>query len=199
MKACRTASVFAMGALLVAGAIGASREPVAPEIPPLTTAMPDAAPGTAVAVTAPPADDAAASSVLAAALEPPVKAKFVDLPAKLDASLCQRVLVAVVKGKVTAMGESLATGDVLVVTHGDAFDATGPATVVWASVAIPDCAVLSRPATTKVVVRAAAAPKLEWASGTMSAHLDVSPPAKGTSTGPLKVRPVSRWLSPARN
>lgn len=180
MKACRTASVFAMGALLAVGAIGACREPAKPEVPPLTTATPAAAPalGSAVVVAAPAADDAAASSVLAAALEPPVKAKFVDTPAKLDAAACQRVLVALVKGKVTALGETLAAGDVLVVTHGDAFDVAGAGTVVWASVAIADCAVLSRPPAAKVVVRGTAAPNLAWAGGAMSAHLDVSAPSK---------------------
>jgi quercetin dioxygenase-like cupin family protein len=169
-----------MGALLAAGAIAScgEREPKKPEIPPLTTAIPDAATRGAVAHAPPPADDAAAPSLLAAALEPPVKARFVDTPARLDAAVCERVVVAVVKGKVTAMSETLHAGDVLVVTHGDAFDASGTGTVVWASVAIPDCAALSRPAAAKVVVRGAPTPKLEWAGGTMSARLDVSAASK---------------------
>ena len=71
MKACRTASVFAMGALLAVGAIVACREPAKPEVLPLTTATPDGAPalGSAVVAAAPAADDAASSPrVLAAAL-----------------------------------------------------------------------------------------------------------------------------------
>ena len=59
-----------------------------------------------------------------------------------------------------------------------------PARVVWADVAIPDCAVLSRPAVAKVVVRGAAAPKLEWAGGTMSARLDVTAGPKAPSLAP---------------
>ncbi len=170
-----------MGALLATSAIGACREPATPEVPPLTTSTPEAAPpsGSGVAP-APGKGDGGATSMLAAALEPPAKAKFVDLPAKLDAAVCQRVLVAVVKGKITAMSEMLVAGDVLVVTHGDAFEATGAGTVVWASVAIPDCAVLSRPAAAKTVIRGTVAPKLEWAGGTMSARLDVSAPSKAS-------------------
>jgi len=172
-----------MGALLAMGAIGACREPARPEVPPLTTAVPDggALPSsTAVAL----ASEAGTPSVRPAALEPPVKAKFVDTPAKLQADLCERVMVAVVKGKVMALGETLAQGDVLVVTHGGPFEATGAGTVVWADVAIPDCAVLSRPAAAKLVVRGAATPKLEWAGGTMSARLDVSAGPRAPSPAP---------------
>jgi quercetin dioxygenase-like cupin family protein len=176
MKECRTASVLATVALLAVGAIGACREPARPEVPPLTTATP----ASGDKATAAASDDAATGSVLDASPSPdasasPVKARFVDAPAKLEASQCQRGLLAVVKGTVTALGETLAAGDVLVVSHGTApFDATGrDATMLWASTAIPDCAVLSLLPLSKAVVRGAATPKLEWAGGTMSARLDV--------------------------
>jgi mannose-6-phosphate isomerase-like protein (cupin superfamily) len=120
--------------------------------------------------------DATTAAMMAAALaEPPVKAKFVDTPGKLDAAICVRTLVAVVKGKVTAMSETLGVGDVLVVESGDPFDATGAGTVVWAETAVAPCPVRSRPAMKKTVIRAATAPKLEWAARSMSAHLDVPP------------------------
>lgn len=181
MRSCRTASVVATGVLLAIGAIAACRESVRPDVPPLTTARPDGSPliETSIASAAGEGgagDEGGATStaVMAAALDSPVKAKFVDTPAKLEAGVCQRVLVAVVKGKITALSETLAAGDVLSVTHADAFDATGPGTVVWASLPLgADCAVLSRPALVKNVVRGGAAPKLEWAGGTMAARLDV--------------------------
>lgn len=183
MKECRTASLLAAAALLAIGAAGACHEAARPELPPLTTAAPD---GGAVLSTSPPAGDAApgvdAGGVLVAALgspdaaasSSPVTAKFVDAPASLEPSQCRRGLLAVVKGSVTALGEKLAPGDVLVVSHGTtAFDASGAGTFVWATTAIPDCVVLSLLPLGKVVVRGAATPKLEWAGGAMSARLDV--------------------------
>lgn len=169
-----------MGALLGVMAVGACREAATPEVPPLTTAIADGRSAPTDAAPAAPTADAGAN----AAVESPVKAKLVDTPAKLDADLCRRVLVAVVKGKVTSMGETLVAGDVLVVTHGTSFEATGAGTLLWADIAVPDCAVLSRPATTKVVVRGAATPKLEWAGGAMSAHLDVASGPKAPSPSP---------------
>ena len=188
MIACRTASVFAMGALLAAGAIGACREPATPEIPPLTTATPDAAPlpavGVAEAVDSEAGAGAPARSVLAEVGASPVRAFFFDTPAKLEGGQCQRVLVAVVKGPVTAMGETLASGDVLAVSNALGIEVTGTGTVLRASVELPNCAVLSALPATKAVVRGAAAPKLEWARGTMSAHLDVSASLKAPSPSP---------------
>lgn len=185
MKSCRTASVVAIGAVVAVMAIAACREAMHAEIPPLTTASPDGAPLLGETTASMPSAEAgvaiddggpSTAAVMAAALaEPPVKAKFVDTPAKLDAGICQRTFVAVVKGKVTAMSEALGAGDVLVVESGEAFDATGAGTVVWAQTAFTPCPVRARPATTKTVIRASAAPKLEWAGGAMNAHLDVAP------------------------
>lgn len=177
-----------MGALLVAGAIGACREPATPEIPPLTTATPDAAPLATVvvaqAVDGEAGAGAPARSILADVGASPVRALFFDTPAKLEGGQCERVLVAVVKGPVTAMGETLAIGDVLAVSNALGIDVTGKGTVLRASIEIPNCAVLSALPATKAVVRAAAAPKLEWARGTMSAHLDVTASPKSPSPSP---------------
>jgi mannose-6-phosphate isomerase-like protein (cupin superfamily) len=162
-----------MGVLGAVMAIAACREAMTPEIPPLTSAAPDGA------ASASAADDGgpATSTVMAAALaEPRVLAKLVDTPVTLEAKLCERTLVTVVKGKVTVLGEALGPGDVLVLAHGEPFEATGVGTVVWATTPIAPCPVLDRPGASKSVVRAAVAPKLEWAGRTMSAHLDVSTP-----------------------
>ena len=179
MKSCRTASTVAFSALGAMAVVAACRDAERPEVPPLTTAKPDGKPvlgPSNAAVASDGSEGGAIAPAVNVPLEPPVKARVLDAPAKLEASLCQRVLVAVVKGKIAAMNETLAAGDVLVVTHGEAFDATGSGTVVWAGVAIPDCAVLSRPSMTKAVVRAGAATKLEWAKGTMSARLPYMAP-----------------------
>ena len=191
MKSCRAASVAAMGTLLVIAAASSCREPARPDIPPVTTARADDG-GPVLGIAA--LEGGAAEASVVKNGESPVKAKFVDTPAKLEAGACRRVLVAVVKGKVTALGETLAPGDVLVVTHGVSFDASGQGTVVWADIEMSgDCAVLSRPAPAKKVVRAGAAPELRWAHGTMTAHLDVpTNPPKGDPASPPQ--PVS--LSP---
>lgn len=189
MRSCRTASIVAFSALGAMLAIAACRDAERPEVPPLTTAHPDGKPILASSRPSSTASDATEGGAIVsmnAPLEPPVKAKFFDAPAKLEAALCQRVLVAVVKGKVVAMNETLAAGDVLVVAHGESFEATGAGTLVWASIAIPDCAVLSRPPPAKAVVRGAAAAKLEWAHGTMAARLDVAPPNAPDAKGPGK-------------
>ncbi|MDB5219265.1 MAG: hypothetical protein JWO86_7192 [Myxococcaceae bacterium] len=183
MKSCRTASLFAMGVVVAVMAAAACHDALSPEIPPLTTASPDGAPLLGVATASLPsnahADDGgpSTSAVMAAALaEPPVKARFVDTPAKLEAGICQRVLVASVKGTVKAMSETLAPGDVLVVESGDPFDATGAGTVLVAEIAVTPCPVRSRPVMRKTIVRATTAPKLAWAGGTMTARLDVESP-----------------------
>lgn len=192
MRSCRAASVFATGALLVMGAVASCRDAARPEVPPLTTARPEGAPVVGSGAPGAPLEGGAADAAAALAPVPaaPVKAKFVDTPAKLEAGACRRVLVAVVKGKVTALGETLGAGDVLVVAHGDAFEAKGAGTVVWAEAELGgECAVLARPPQTRTVVRAGAAPELRWAGGTMSAHLDVA-------TNPPKA-PVAAAAPPA--
>jgi mannose-6-phosphate isomerase-like protein (cupin superfamily) len=192
VRSCRTASVVASAALVSMIAVSACRgEAARPEVPPVTSASPDA--GRALAnggapSPATPADGGGESApsrpVITAPAESPVKAKFVDTPARLEAGACQRALVAVVKGKVTALNETLSAGDVLVVAHGQPFDASGAGTVVWAMIDLGgECAVSSHPAIAKTVIRSTAAPELRWAGGTMSAHLDVATPPKAPASG----------------
>jgi mannose-6-phosphate isomerase-like protein (cupin superfamily) len=199
VKACRAAGSItlaawggAMATLFAMNAIVSCGERGEPEVPPVTTAKPGAAPvpgpatvaiasdaSPATMVTATPAE---ANAMLAAPLqvpkEPPIKASFVDAPGNLDAPICSRVLVAVVKGKIAAMGETLAPGDVLVVTYPDPvkLEGAGLAVVARRDFEPDTCVVKTRPGLQKRVVRGTVAPKLEWAGGTMSAHLDVSPP-----------------------
>ena len=204
MRSCRTASIFAMGGVVAVMAVAACREAMILEIPPLTTASPDGGSllgdtnvSLSASAVAAGADDGgpSTSAVMAAALaEPPVKAKFVDTPAKLEAALCERTLVAIVKGKVTALSETLGPGDVLVVANGEPFDAMGTGTVVWATTPIVPCPVRDRPAPAKAIVRATAAAKLEWANGTMSARLDVEPPPSAGAAKPGGAMPPA--LSP---
>jgi quercetin dioxygenase-like cupin family protein len=106
-----------------------------------------------------------------------VKARFVvGKTEKLDDGLCRWTLVAAAKGKAEALGESLAQGDVLVVAHALPFEVRALGTAAVAHVPFTTCAVRSRPAPEKTVVRAGAAPRLTWAGGAMNAHLDVGPP-----------------------
>jgi mannose-6-phosphate isomerase-like protein (cupin superfamily) len=190
VRSCRTASVFAMGVVVAVMAAAACRDALSPEIPPVTTASPDAA--TLRAETSADAAGPSTGAVMAAALaEPPVAAKVIDTPAMIEAGICGRTLMAVVTGKITALSETLGPGDVLVLESSDPFEATGTGTVVWAQAGIAFCPVRSRPAMTKTVVRATAARKLSWAGGTMTARLDVEPPpSTATPAGqPLPVRP----------
>jgi len=182
VKSCRTASIFAFAGLGALPAVGACRETPHAEVPPVTTARPDtvlvgetpsakgdaaldAGPGAPAASLVP--DDAGAARVA------PVKAVFVDVPGAVAAELCTRTLVAVAKGKVTAQGETLAAGDVLVVTYPDPLKLEGSGLALVVTEALAACAPVPRPPLDKKVVRATSAPKLEWAHGGMSARLDV--------------------------
>jgi hypothetical protein len=169
VRSCRTASVFALGVVAAVTAASACRDALTATIPPVTTA------------------DAATDAAAEGGADPPVAARLIDTPAKIEARVCARTLMAVVKGNVSALSESLGPGDVLVLESGEPFDATGSGTVVWAqTAAIASCAVGSHPAATKTVVRATAAPALSWASGTMTAHLDVEGPAPELYLGRLE-------------
>lgn len=180
MKSCRTASLFATGALLGASAIAACRDAGAPPVPPLTSALagPDLAPPKAARDRASP-DEASTASLLgnATATEPPITASFVDAPGKIEAPICSRLLIAIAKGKVVVMGETLRVGDVLAVTHPDPIklEGTGLVLVARRDFDATLCGVKARPALDKKVVRASASADLRWAAGTMSAHLDVGP------------------------
>jgi quercetin dioxygenase-like cupin family protein len=179
MRSCRAASLFATGTLLlvasVGSAIGACREAASPQVPPVTSALVPPAPG--LAPTAPPGDPAATDASAATATLPPISASFVDAPGKIDAPICSRLLIEVAKGRVVAMGETLVTGDALVVTHPDPIKLEGNGLVVVARRDLdPDvCGVKAHPRFDKKVVRATTAADLHWAGGTMSAHLDIGP------------------------
>jgi mannose-6-phosphate isomerase-like protein (cupin superfamily) len=103
-----------------------------------------------------------------------VKAAFVDLPSKVEAATCERVVLALVKGHANVINETLSQGDVLILTDPLATEVQGSGTAVIARItdATP-CAQLARSAPGKTIVRATAAPALRWAGGAMSAHLDV--------------------------
>jgi quercetin dioxygenase-like cupin family protein len=181
VRSCRTASVFAMGVVVAVMTAAACREALTPTIPPVTTASPHGAPllggeKTTAPMSSSDAGPSTSAVMTAAFAEPPAAAKLVDAPTKLDAAVCTRTLVAVVKGTIRALSETLGAGDVLVLANSAPFEITGMGTVVWAQMPIASCSVESPPASTKAVVSAAASPKLAWAGGTMTARLDVQSP-----------------------
>jgi len=145
---------------------------MAPPVPPLTTARPagETAPSASAFVAA----GAAASDAPVAASPPTVT--VVDVPSEVAVEPCDRVLFAVASGSVRVLGETLAAGDVLdVEPTADKVKLESSGRVVVARIADPGhrCAVQKRKLEHQVV-RANAAPKLEWASGTMRARLDHS-------------------------
>lgn len=181
MRSCAIgSSVGGLGVALVL-AIGACRSGARPvDVPPVTSAQVSPS----VPVISGPVADASVSDAQPAVIEagaaqpltprePPVKASFADAPAKIEAGVCETTMVAVVKGKLTAAGETLSPGDVLVLKHAESGEVKGSGLFVLARAPIAPCAVLDRPAQDKTVVRGSAAPKLEWAKGAMNAHLDV--------------------------
>ena len=110
----------------------------------------------------------------------PVQAAFADLsssPAvvvRLPLGTCEMLVVRPVKGSASALGESLAAGDVLLVQGEGALEVTGQGLAVLAAVRERPCD--PAPEITKKIVRASAAPELVWgsaASGQMHARLDV--------------------------
>lgn len=187
MRSCRTASLLAAGVLVVvpavASAIAACREPVIPEVPPVTSALATGVSGPTHPAPASDALSAVGATVsssrrdAATASEPPVSAKFVEAPGKIEAPICSRLIIAVVKGKVLAMGETLGVGDVLVITHPDPIklDGTGSVVVARRDFATALCGVKARPPLDKKIVRASTAADLRWRGGTMTARLDVGP------------------------
>jgi quercetin dioxygenase-like cupin family protein len=183
VRACATASAVGAAVLMAIAAVGACHEPQVADVPPLTVAVPPSGAASApasAAASAPAATSvsaaasASAPALAAASAEPPVKAAFVDLPSKLENGSCTRVVVAVVKGKLTAAKETLAAGDVLVLANAPEMALTGSGLALVARAPITPCVVKVGLATEKTVVRATAARELTWAGGTMHAHLDVA-------------------------
>ncbi|MDF2694985.1 MAG: hypothetical protein K0S65_3368, partial [Labilithrix sp.] len=114
MRSCRTASIVAVGALFGLGMIGACRESVPAEVPPVTMAQPTSStdpvlsgPATdASLATAPPAlIEAGAAPVRAE--EPPMKVAIADLPLKVEMTPCSEATVALVSGAASVLGEKL--------------------------------------------------------------------------------------------
>jgi mannose-6-phosphate isomerase-like protein (cupin superfamily) len=159
--------------LAASGALAACRDGARPlTVPPVTSARPD--PGTPVfsgAATAP-REMGPPSAEAGAPIAVP-QARFVEAPGTLEEGLCQTVLFAVAKGKMTVMGEALAAGDVLVVKHAEASVVKGAGLAVEVRTPEAPCAVRDRPAPQKKVIRGNAAQALTFAGGKMTAHLDV--------------------------
>jgi len=122
-------SLSAMAALLGGSVLASCREATPPEIPPVTAALaPPPQRGPELA-SAPFAD---AGSLAAPLREAPVTASFVDVPGTLDAPRCSRLMLAVAKGKLSALGETLTVGDVLVVTYPESLKLEGAGLAVVA-------------------------------------------------------------------
>ena len=171
-RSCAVGSAVGASALGVALVFAGCRSaPPHADVPPVTRADPSAMP----------LGDVTSTSLRDTRREatPPVTASFADLPAKIEGAVCERTLVAIAKGKATVLGETLGAGDVLVLHHQiTPVEATGAGLVLVVHAHKP-CAVRDAPAATKNVVRASAAPKLEFAGGKMAVHLDV-----GTALSP---------------
>lgn len=171
------ASIVAAIPVLVIACHEASK----PDTPPVTTATatasaPAAAGGSAAASASAPASPSAsaAPAPIPPPSESPVKAAFVQPPYEIADDYCARVLVAVVKGKMTVGKDTLDAGDVLVLGGplGQGVKGNGLAVVASARETEP-CIATARPAETRAVVRGKDTKELTWANGQMSAWLDV--------------------------
>ncbi len=105
----------------------------------------------------------------------PPTAAFVDVVAGKGSPVvlqgCDEVAIAVATGKLTALGETLLAGDVLLVNGTGSFDMKGAALVAVGRVVPRACEPLA--AIDKKIVRGKVAPPLVWGQGAMTAHLDV--------------------------
>lgn len=195
MKSCAIAGLVV--GLPLAALWSCRTDTTRPDVPPVTSAIPLGS--TPVMSDRPPADagpEPSATSTVEAGVgdllpgtlqrEAP-KAAFVELPSTIDLPMCGRTLVAIVKGSAKAKPvdkeQSLATGDVLVVTLSGKLELKGSGTAVVASAEFPGNPCLAgggrgdakAPPSDAIVqvVRGNATPKLVWAGGKMSAQLDV--------------------------
>jgi mannose-6-phosphate isomerase-like protein (cupin superfamily) len=187
VKACRTGSAIgALGTLAVL-AFGACRvEKPHAEIPAVTSATPDpnrpllSGPSTAATLTtdAPPPIEAGAAQPLSPN-EPPVTARFVTSPGRVDIGGCGRhIVLAVARGKITAFGQTLAPGDSVDAWNVDAFDAKGQGLAVLVTRGRASDAPCPNPdaGPGQSVTHFHGAEKLVWAGGKMSARLDYRSP-----------------------
>ena len=162
-------------ACVVASAACARPAPASPPPEPTARGESPSASGDAASPLAP---VAVPTPAVPTAATPPVRARLVrTLPHSIEPAVCVRVLVAVARGQVSVAGAVLAEGDVAVLTHpGPApVPVLGEGLVAVATVDLPACVVLSRPAATTQIVRGAASTPLTWAKGGMTARLDVGP------------------------
>jgi mannose-6-phosphate isomerase-like protein (cupin superfamily) len=169
MIACRTASIVAFASLYTAGTIAACREPIAPEVPPVTVAYPTALTDAAAARLLPDQPEALGKPEVSFLDEVPPKSPS---PWRVEAPVCSQLALVVARGTAKVGEEALATGDIYLARHPMAVDVKGTGSVVRI-VQEFTCDVLSRPAEAKTIVRAKDVPEVKWASGTMRAHLDV--------------------------
>jgi quercetin dioxygenase-like cupin family protein len=203
--ACRTASLVASAALLVAGSIAACRDAATPSVPPVTSAHPTAS----TPVLSGPAVDpkptggpaAAPSEVDAGGSKLPV-ALFIEGAKKVEAPVCSRLVFAALKGTVSVHGskgapDNLAAGDVLVITHpSEPLDVNAPG---LAAQVMQDLACeAARPA--KMLVRAKDVPEIKWAKGAMRAQLLVTKDSPELYVGRLEgTAPVVEHDHPTSN
>ncbi|MBX3223132.1 MAG: cupin domain-containing protein [Labilithrix sp.] len=196
MKACRAASIVAFGALFAAAVLGACGglaacgEGARPEVPPVTAARPTA---TDPPVSGPPADaptataasDArgsatAASDAGARPIAPPMEVAIVDLPTRLEAAPCTEAAIAVVRGKASALGETLQAGDAMLVREGQPFDVKGDGVVVTVRGAPREACAEAKLSPSHEIVRLAATPELAWAKGAMRARMQLGEAPRST-------------------
>jgi len=123
---------------------------------------------------------------------PPITATFIDLSASgapLTVRACEQIVVSVVKGKASALGDSLAEGDFLVTTGQGPFTVQGSGLAVVAAVRTDPCTPPAEKdpklALGHTTTRAATASELTWAGGKMHAHLDVEKDLTGAYAGRL--------------
>lgn len=163
MNSCRVASVFASGALFVAGAIEACGGdlPKADTRPVASGLVPDAdLPSRVVAADASSTDP------------PGLDVAFFEGRTKLSGPPCSRLFILAAKGGVSTSTETLRDGDVMIVQYPDEMYATAEGLAL--RVIQPYlCSLRDKPGPVVSLRRAAASRELTWAKGAMHAHLDV--------------------------
>ncbi|GEM_PF-1704378 len=181
MRSCRTASLVGLGALFVAGVLGACQKGGRPDVPAVTTAQPTATQpilsGPAAAFAVADAGEPAAVPDAGAPAEPASVALF-EGSKKIEAPVCSRLYVVAAKGEATVEWlarakekDVLSQGDVLVVRHPEPVEVKTSGLAVDVVRDFPCTAAPDRPAVEKTIIRAKDVPELSWAGGTMRAQL----------------------------
>jgi mannose-6-phosphate isomerase-like protein (cupin superfamily) len=145
VKACRYASVFALGAAIVEACGGDLPKAEAPP----TIAPQDAS------------------------VEAPVfDAQFIRGQTRISAPACSRVYIVVAQGKATTAKEQLDSGDLMIVKYPDPMYVNVDGLALRVIESFP-CQLRDKPGPEVALRRAGQAPELTWGKGTMHAHLDV--------------------------